>query len=120
MVMEYFSLSLIVCFSLYKFFLFYMQKWMKEFRGASIKFEYILTFVALFLTIYGFFYLGFLIYLYGFIPTLKFFGTTFVITLFLIGIEAVLFIRVRDIVHYIGMLAFPICPILGIIIWIIK
>ena len=118
--MENFSLSLIVCFALYKFFLFYMQKWMKEFRGASVKFEYILTFVASILTIYGFFYLGFLVYLYGFIPTLKFFGITFLISLSLILIEAILLVKVRDIVPYMGMLAFPICPILGIIIWVIK
>ena len=56
------SNELIITFSIYSFFIFYLQKWSTIFRGASLGFKLFIDWFMIIATIYG---LAFLVY-YGY------------------------------------------------------
>ena len=115
--MESFSNELIAIYSLYGFFIFYLQKWSREFAGASQNIRTVIDVCMIIFTTYGIGFLFYLGYKFGIINTLKFWGITLLIDLGLTVIETIIFARIRYSVAYIGMVSIVVCPILGIAFW---
>jgi hypothetical protein len=112
--MEYFpSGELIITFSLYSFLVFYLQKWSKEFMGASALFEIFLNFFMGISTIFGLFFLIYYGYKVEWTAPLVLFALSIFIKGILITIEVKLFSRSQYIIQYIGMTSFIVCPILA-------
>ena len=107
------SNELIITFSVYSFFIFYLQKWTTIFRGSSLGFKIFLDSFMVIATIYG---LAFLVY-YGYKVDWTAPLVLFVISLLIKGamivVESILFSRVPLIIQIIGGLGFIACPILG-------
>ena len=112
--MGYFpSNELIITFSLYSFLVFYLQKWSKEFMGASQGFRIFLDFFMGISTIFGLLFLIYYGYKVEWTSPLILFALSMVIKFILIAIEVKLFFRVQYIVPYIGFISFIACPILA-------
>tara|TARA_B100001175_G_C19140544_1_gene463447 strand:- start:87 stop:458 length:372 start_codon:yes stop_codon:yes gene_type:complete len=107
------STELIITFSIYSFFVFYLQKWSSVFQGASQGFG---VFLNLFMGVATLFGLGFLIY-YGikveWAAPLMLFGISLLLKFVMVSIEAILFGRSQSSIFIIGTVGFIICPILG-------
>ena len=107
------SNELIITFSIYSFFVFYLQKWTTIFRGASLGFGLFINWFMIIATIYG---LAFLVY-YGYkvdwTAPLALFGISLLIKGAMVVVESILFSRVPLIIQIIGGLGFIACPILG-------
>ena len=107
------SNELIITFSIYSFFIFYLQKWTTIFRGASLGFGFFINWFMIIATIYG---LAFLVY-YGYkvdwTAPLALFGISLLIKGAMVIVESILFSRVPYIIQIIGILGFIACPILG-------
>ena len=101
---------------LFWFFLFYITKWMKDFRGTSQKFYLFLTYYSGLGTVYG---LAILISFGindGFINAFKLMGMSIVTNIILVSVESVITLRVLKInyaVEKIGMISLFVIPILG-------
>ena len=109
------TIDLLMTFSVYSFFVFYLQKWTTIFKGASLTFETFLNFFMGIATIYG---LGILVY-YGYkvhwTAPITLFAMSFIIKGLMIWLEATLanIARIYYIVEYVGFIAIVACPILG-------
>ena len=111
--MESLSTELVITYTLYSFFGFYLKKWTTIFRGASFVFETFLTWFMGLSSTYG---VGFLIYFgykFGWLLSLQLLGISFVATFIMIGIEGYLTRRMLYPVETIGTVAFVVTPILG-------
>ena len=88
------SNELIITFSIYSFFIFYLQKWTTIFRGASLGFGFFINWFMIIATIYG---LAFLVY-YGYkvdwTAPLVLFGISLLIKGAMIVVESILFSRI--------------------------
>jgi len=111
--MDLLSAELIITFSIYSFFVFYLQKWSSIFKGASILFETFLNFFMGFATIYGLFFLIFFGYKVSWTSALVLFGISFFIKGPMIMAEAILFSKMSFPVQFICTLGFITIPILG-------
>tara|TARA_Y100001970_G_scaffold192191_1_gene233575 strand:+ start:261 stop:632 length:372 start_codon:yes stop_codon:yes gene_type:complete len=107
------SNELIITFSLFSFFVFYLQKWSKEFMGASQGFRIFLDFFMGISTIFGLFFLIYYGYKVEWTSPLILFAISIFIKGILIAIEVKLFFRIQYIVQYIGFISFIACPILA-------
>ena len=107
------SNDLIITFSIYSFFVFYLQKWSSVFQGASQGFGIFLNFFMGIATLFG---LGFLIY-YGikveWAAPLMVFGISLFVKFVMVSIEAILFGRFQSSVFIIGTIGIIVCPILA-------
>ena len=112
--MESLSTELIITFTLYSFFGFYLKKWSLDFRDQSFLFE---TFLTWFMGLASMFGVGFLIYFgykFGWLLALKLLGISFIISWLMIMIEGALSARISYFFYQkIGMVAFVATPILG-------
>ena len=112
--MESLSTELIITFTLYSFFGFYLKKWSLDFRDQSFLFE---TFLTWFMGLASTFGVGFLIYFgykFGWLLALKLLGISFIISWLMIMIEGALSTRISYFFYQkIGMVAFVATPILG-------
>ncbi len=112
--MESLSAELIITFTLYSFFGFYLKKWSLDFRDQSFLFE---TFLTWFMGLASTFGVGFLIYFgykFGWLLALKLLGISFIISWLMIMIEGALSARISYFFYQkIGMVAFVATPILG-------
>jgi len=112
--MESLSTELIITFTLYSFFGFYLKKWSLDFRDQSFLFE---TFLTWFMGLASTFGVGFLIYFgykFGWLIALKLLGISFIISWLMIMIEGALSARISYFFYQkIGMVAFVATPILG-------
>ena len=112
--MESLSTELIITFTLYSFFGFYLKKWSLDFRDQSFLFE---TFLTWFMGLASTFGVGFLIYFgykFGWLLALKLLGISFIISWLMIMIEGALSARISYFFYQkIGMVAFVATPILG-------
>ena len=112
--MESLSTELVITYTLYSFFGFYLKKWTTIYRGASFGFETFLTWFMGLSSTYG---VGFLIYFgykFGWLLALKLLGISFIISWLMIMIEGALSTRISYFFYQkIGMVAFVATPILG-------
>ena len=111
-----FNYELIITYVLYWYFLFYITKWMKDFKGASQTFYNVLTFCSSVGTLFG---LGVLIavaYHTGLINGLILMGISVVTNIILVVIESTITMRLLKIdyaVEKIGMVSFFLVPFLA-------
>ena len=111
--MESLNTELIVTYTLYSFFGFYLKKWTTIYRGASFGFEIFLIWFMALTSVYG---IGFLIYFgykFGWLLSLQLLGITFVVTGIIIAIEGALTKRISYPIETLGSIAFIATPILG-------
>ena len=111
--MESLSAELIITFTLYSFFGFYLKKWSLDFRDQSFLFE---TFLTWFMGLASTFGVGFLIYFgykFGWLLALQLLGITFIASFIIIAIEGRLTRRMIYPVETIGIVGFVVTPILG-------
>ena len=110
------TLELIVTYVLFWFFLFYITKWMKEFKGASQKYYLFLTYYSGLGTMFG------LAVLVSFgintelMNALKLMGMSIVSNMVLVVIETFVttkLLRMDYAVEKIGMVSFFVVPVLG-------
>ena len=110
------TFELTITYILFSFFLFYITKWMKDFRGASHKFYLFLTYYAGLGTLFG---LSMLVY-FGIntelMNALKLLGIAIVSNMILVSIETIITLKILKMdysVEKIGMVSFFVVPILG-------
>ena len=110
------TLELTITYILFSFFLFYITKWMKDFRGASQNFYLFLTYYSGLGTIFG---LGILVS-FGIntelMNALKLMGMSIVSNMVLVVIETFVttkLLRMDYAVAKIGMVSFFVVPFLG-------
>ena len=111
--MESLSTELVITYTLYSFFGFYLKKWTTIYRGASFGFETFLTWFMGLSSTYG---VGFLIYFgykFGWLLSLQLLGITFIASFIIIAIEGRLTRRMLHPVETIGTVSFVVTPILG-------
>ena len=110
------TLELIVTYVLFWFFLFYITKWMKEFKGASQKYYLFLTYYSGLGTMFG------LAVLVSFgintelMNALKLMGISIISNMILVVIETFVttkLLRMDYAVAKIGMVSFFVVPVLG-------
>jgi hypothetical protein len=110
------TLELIVTYVLFWFFLFYITKWMKEFKGASQKYYLFLTYYSGLGTMFG------LAMLVSFgintelMNALKLMGISIISNMILVVIETFVttkLLRMDYAVEKIGMVSFFVVPVLG-------
>ena len=111
--MESLSTELIITYTLYSFFGFYLKKWTTIYRGASFGFEIFLIWFMALTSVYG---IGFLIYFgykFGWLLSLQLLGITFVVTGIIIAIEGALTKSMLYPIETIGSIGIVATPILG-------
>ena len=111
--MESLSTELVITYTLYSFFGFYLKKWTTIYRGASFGFETFLTWFMGLSSTYG---VGFLIYFgykFGWLLSLQLLGITFIASFIIIAIEGRLTRSMIYPVETIGIVGFVVTPILG-------
>ena len=110
------TLELIVTYVLFWFFLFYITKWMKDFKGASQKYYLFLTYYSGLGTMFG------LAMLVSFgintelMNALKLMGISIISNMILVVIETFVttkLLRMDYAVEKIGMVSFFVVPVLG-------
>ena len=110
------TFELTITYILFWFFLFYITKWMKDFRGASQNFYLFLTYYSGLGTIFG---LGILVS-FGIntelMNALKLMGMSIVSNMILVVIETFIttkLLKLDYVVEKIGMVSFFVVPVLG-------
>jgi len=110
------TFELTITYILFSFFLFYITKWMKDFRGASHKFYLFLIYYSGLGTLFG---LSMLVY-FGIntelMNALKLLGIAIVSNMILVSIETIITLKILKMdysVEKIGMVSFFVVPILG-------
>jgi len=110
------TLELTITYILFSFFLFYITKWMKDFRGASHKFYLFLIYYSGLGTLFG---LSMLVY-FGIntelMNALKLVGISIVSNMILIFIETIITLKILKMdysVEKIGTISFFVVPVLG-------
>ena len=110
------TFELTITYILFSFFLFYITKWMKDFRGASHKFYLFLIYYSGLGTLFG---LSMLVY-FGIntelMNALKLVGIAIVSNMILVSIETIITLKILKMdysVEKIGMVSFFVVPILG-------
>jgi len=111
--MESLSTELIITFTLYSFFGFYLKKWTTVFRGGSFAFETFLIWFMALSSIYGISFLIYFGYKFGWILSLKLLGITFIGSGIIIAIEGALTRRMSYPIETLGSIGFIAIPILG-------
>ena len=112
--MESLSTELIITFTLYSFFGFYLKKWSLDFRDQSFLFETFLTWFMGLASTFGVVFLIYFGYKFGWLLALKLLGISFIISWLMIMIEGALSARISYFFYQkIGMVAFVATPILG-------
>jgi len=112
--MESLSAELIITFTLYSFFGFYLKKWSLDFRDQSFLFETFLTWFMGLASTFGVVFLIYFGYKFGWLLALKLLGISFIISWLMIMIEGALSARISYFFYQkIGMVAFVATPILG-------
>jgi hypothetical protein len=110
------TFELTITYILFWFFLFYITKWMKDFRGASQNFYLFLTYYSGLGTIFG------LVVLVSFgintelMNALKLMGMSIVSNMILVVIETFIttkLLKLDYVVEKIGMVSFFVVPVLG-------
>ena len=110
------TFELTITYILFSFFLFYITKWMKDFRGASHKFYLFLIYYSGLGTLFG---LSMLVY-FGIntelMNALKLLGIAIVSNMILVSIETIITLKILKMdyaVEKIGMVSFFVVPVLG-------
>ena len=110
------TFELTITYTFYSFFLFYITKWMKDFKGASQKFYQSLIYFSGLGTLFGLSILIIVLYQSDYIYALKLMGISIVFNIFMILIETFITTRVLRLdysVEKIWMISFFVVPILG-------
>ena len=110
------TFELTITYILFWFFLFYITKWMKDFRGASHKFYLFLTYYAGLGTLFGLSMLVSFGINTELMNALKLMGMSIVTNMILVSVESVITLRILKIdysVEKIGTISFFVVPILG-------
>jgi hypothetical protein len=110
------TIELTITYILFWYFLFYITKWMKDFRGASQNFYLFLTYYSSIGSVFG------LVILVSFginselMNALKLMGISVIANMVLVFIESIITIKILRIdysVQKIGMVSFFVVPFLG-------
>ena len=110
------TFELTITYILFWFFLFYITKWMKDFRGASQNFYLFLTYYSTIGSVFG------LVILVSFgintelMNALKLMGMSVIANMVLVFIESIITLKILRIdysVQKIGMVSFFVVPFLG-------
>ena len=110
------TFELTITYILFWYFLFYITKWMKDFRGASRNFYLLLTYYSGIGTLFG------IVMLVSFgvnteiMNAVKLIGMSIVSNMILVSVESLITLRLLKIdyaVEKIGMISFFVVPILG-------
>ena len=110
------SFELTITYILFWFFLFYITKWMKDFRGASQGFYLFLSYYSGIGTIFGLAMLVSFGINNGILNGAKLMGMSIISNMILISIESLITLRLLKIdyaVEKIGAVSFFVVPILG-------
>ena len=108
--------ELIITYVLFWYFLFYITKWVKNFRGASQKFYYFITAYSSIGTGFGLIVLLSIAINSEWINGLKLLGISVVVNMILVIIESTITIKILKIeysVQKIGMVSFFVVPFLA-------
>ena len=110
------TFELTITYILFCYFLFYITKWMKDFRGASQNFYLFLTYYSILGTIFGLV----MLVLFGIntelMNALKLMGMSIVSNMILVVIETFIttkLLKMDYAVEKIGMISFFVVPVLG-------
>ena len=110
------TIELTITYILFWYFLFYITKWMKDFRGASQNFYLFLTYYSTIGSVFG------LVILVSFgintelMNALKLMGISVIANMVLVFIESIITLKILRIdysVEKIGMVSFFVVPFLG-------
>jgi len=110
------TIELTITYILFWYFLFYITKWMKDFRGASQNFYLFLTYYSTIGSVFG------LVILVSFgintelMNALKLMGMSVIANMVLVFIESIITLKILRIdysVEKIGMVSFFVVPFLG-------
>ena len=110
------TIELTITYILFWYFLFYITKWMKDFRGASQNFYLFLTYYSTIGSVFG------LVILVSFgintelMNALKLMGMSVIANMVLVFIESIITLKILRIdysVQKIGMVSFFVVPFLG-------
>ena len=110
------TFELTITYILFWFFLFYITKWMKDFRGASQSFYLFLSYYSGIGTIFGLAMLVSFGINNGILNGAKLMGMSIISNMILISIESLITLRLLKIdyaVEKIGAVSFFVVPILG-------
>ena len=108
--------ELIITYVLFWYFLFYITKWMKDFRGASRNFYLFLTYYSGIGTLFGIAMLVSFGVNTEIMNAVKLIGMSIVSNMILVSVESLITLRLLKIdyaVEKIGMISFFVVPILG-------
>jgi len=108
--------ELIITYVLFWYFLFYITKWMKDFRGASQNFYLFLTYYSGLGTIFGLVMLVSFAYNSELMNALKLMGMSIVSNMILVVIETFIttkLLKLDYVVEKIGMISFFVVPVLS-------
>ena len=108
--------ELIITYVLFWYFLFYITKWMKDFRGASRNFYLFLTYYSGIGTLFGIAMLVSFGVNTEIMNAIKLIGMSIVSNMILVSVESLITLRLLKIdyaVEKIGMISFFVVPILG-------
>ena len=111
-----FNYELIITYVLFWYFLFYITKWMKDFKGASQTFYNVLTVCSSVGTLFGLGILVAVAYHTELINGLILMGISVVTNIILVMVESIITMRLFKIdyaVEKIGMVSFFVVPILA-------
>lgn len=110
------TFELTITYIFYWFFLFYITKWMKDFKGASQKFYLFLTYYSGLGTLFGLSMLILFGINTGVVNALKLMGMSIVANMVLVSFETLITLRILKMdysVEKIGFISFFVVPFLG-------
>ena len=110
------TFELTITYILFWYFLFYITKWMKDFRGASKNFYLFLTYYSGIGTLFGIAMLVSFGVNTEIMNAIKLIGMSIVSNMILVSVESLITLRLLKIdyaVEKIGMISFFLVPILG-------
>jgi len=110
------TFELTITYILFWYFLFYITKWMKDFRGASRNFYLFLTYYSGIGTLFGIAMLVSFGVNTEIMNAVKLIGMSIVSNMILVSVESLITLRLLKIdyaVEKIGMISFFVVPILG-------
>jgi len=110
------TFELTITYILFWYFLFYITKWMKDFRGASRNFYLFLTYYSGIGTLFGIAMLVSFGVNTEIMNAIKLIGMSIVSNMILVSVESLITLRLLKIdyaVEKIGMISFFVVPILG-------
>lgn len=111
------TFELTITYTFYSFFLFYITKWMNNFRGASQRFYLFLIYFSGLGTIFGLSILVIFGFQTDYTYPLKLMGISIFFNLFLVSFETFIttkLLRMDYAIEKIGMISFFVVPILGV------